>query len=494
MAVALPLRSGSTDDPATPLAEVTFAVVDLETTGGSPDALGVTEIGTLKFRGGECLGTFHTLVNPGVPIPPFVGDLTGITDAMVMPAPAIVEVLPSFLEFLHGSVVVGHNVQYDLAFLDAALAAYGYPALAGHRRVDTLALARRLVRDDTTDHRLATLAHELRVPTTPTHRALDDARATAEVLHALLERAAGLGVFGLDDLLELPRIRVHPLATKLRLTARLPRSRGVYLCRDRQGRVVYVGRAANLRGRVRRYFSGAGRRRIPPLLRETEAIEHEVHLHPLAAAVRQLRLVREHEPRLNPQPRAWRRYSYLQVGAARGRAPLSVVRQLRPDGSPALGPLPSTAAARALRNALVAAVPAGDLAATAERAFAADPDVLIETLVWHSEEAIATERFEDAARVRDALPVLRGAVARTHLLARARALGRVTVDGLEFDHGRLVLAPGDARRTDDAVAREEVDELLTVARWLVRRRLLSGASSAEPADASGVGYGSASYR
>jgi DNA polymerase-3 subunit epsilon len=295
------------DDPATPLHDVTFAVVDLETTGGAPAGCGITEIGAIRLRGGECEGTFQTLVNPGEPVPPSIVSLTGITDAMVGPAPGLGGVLASLLEFVSGAVIVGHNVRYDLAFLTAALAAHSYTPLPASPHVDTLALARRLVRDEVGDLTLATLARHLRVPTVPTHRALDDARATGEVLHALLERAGTLGVLALDDLLELPAIRPHPTSGKLRLTARLPRAPGVYLFRDRHDRVLYVGRAANLRARVRAHFAGDGRRVVPQLLRETAAIEHVVCAHPLEAAAQQRRLVREHEPRWRERGRSARR-------------------------------------------------------------------------------------------------------------------------------------------------------------------------------------------
>src|SRR5688500_4376816 len=101
----------SFDDLGTPLHQVTFCVVDLETTGGSPASCAITEVGAVKLRGGECLGTFQTLVNPGGPIPPAITVLTGITEAMVLPAPSVATVLPPLLEFLSGTVLVGHNVR-----------------------------------------------------------------------------------------------------------------------------------------------------------------------------------------------------------------------------------------------------------------------------------------------------------------------------------------------------------------------------------------------
>jgi DNA polymerase-3 subunit epsilon len=190
------------DDLGTSLVDVTFAVVDLETTGTVPGRSRIIEVGAAKYRGGQCLGTLQALVNPGCAVPPFVAVLTGITEALVAPAPPIEDVLPGLLGFLGDAVLVGHNLGYDTSFLDAALLASGRPRLA-HRRVDTLALARRLLGDEAPDHRLSTLARLFRTATQPTHRALDDALATAGVLHGLLERAGCLGILGLDDLLAL---------------------------------------------------------------------------------------------------------------------------------------------------------------------------------------------------------------------------------------------------------------------------------------------------
>src|ERR1041385_6639826 len=144
-------RQQSFDELGTPLAEVTFVVVDLETTGASPRTEAITEIGALRLRGGELLGTFETLVNPGIPIPPLITVLTGITEAMVLPAPTIAEVLPAFCEFAGGAGgragLPAHNPRFDIAFPAAALIAHGRPRLPT-RRVDTIGLARRLVRDE----------------------------------------------------------------------------------------------------------------------------------------------------------------------------------------------------------------------------------------------------------------------------------------------------------------------------------------------------------
>jgi DNA polymerase-3 subunit epsilon len=285
-------------DLATPLYDVTFVVVDLETTGTAPGSDAITEIGALKLRGGEVLGRFESLVQPGEAVHPFVSALTGITDAMLAPAPNVQQVLPSFLEFLGNAVVVGHNVRFDCSFLDAALVAHDYSPL-DNWRVDTVALARRLVCDETVNHKLATLAHHFHASVEPVHRAYADAAATADLLHALLERAAFYGAFGLDDLLTLPSMRAHTSSAKLSLTAHLPRTPGVYQFRDRRSEVLYVGAAANLRGRVRSYFAADGRRTVPQLVRSLTRIDHEVFGTEPEAELRRAELVERLRPRYN---------------------------------------------------------------------------------------------------------------------------------------------------------------------------------------------------
>lgn len=180
-----------------------FVVLDVETTGASPAMGALIEIAAARYRGGECDGVFQTLLHPAVPIPPLISMLTGITDDMVTDAPCVRSVLPALLEFLRASVLVGHNIAFDLSFLDAALSESGRDPL-DHQSIDTLALARSMLRPDVPNCRLVTLARALQLEHRPSHRALDDVRATADLLHGLIERATGYGVFVLADLMEVP--------------------------------------------------------------------------------------------------------------------------------------------------------------------------------------------------------------------------------------------------------------------------------------------------
>ena len=511
-------------DLGTPLADVTFCVLDLETTGGSPTECAITEVGAVKLQGGESLGTFQTMVNPGTAIPPEITVLTGITQAMVVGAPRIESVLPALLEFVGDAVVVGHNVHFDIGFLRAALERSGRPPLE-NPSVDTCRLARRLLADEVPNCRLATLAGRLRLSHSPTHRALDDALATGDLLHVLLERAAALGVLGLDDLLALPTIAGHPQAAKLRLTNDLPRRPGVYLFRDRTGTVLYVGRATDLRSRVRSYFSAETRRKVGQLLRELHSIDHVVCTGPLEAAVVEVRLIHAHRPRFNRAGTRWRRYRYLKL-TPEPFPRLSIVRAVRPDGATYLGPLPSHRNARLVADAIECAVPlrrctkkpgrsrrtgpcapaqlgvatcpcAGDISEArygqiVERVrvgLTTDPSTLLAPLRARIDALAGSERFEEAADLRDRARALSAALRRQRLTDDLRLAGRVVIDlddrgGAEVVGGRLVRAwgpdrqpallpvegaapqPSPAAPEPEALSTEDADEVTCIAGWL----------------------------
>jgi DNA polymerase-3 subunit epsilon len=394
----------SFDDLGTPLSDVTFVVLDVETTGGSPESACLTEVAAARYRGGELLGTYRTFVRPDTRIPPYITALTGISDAMVADAPPVGEMLASFLEFLGGAVVVGHNVRFDLSFINHALTSTGRPRLA-NATVDTLALARRLVRDMVPNCKLGTLASSLRLDHQPCHRALDDVLATGDLLHALIERAGIYGIVGLEELLNLPKLVGHPQADKLRLTTRLPHRAGVYWFCDAAGNVLYVGKATDLQSRVRSYFSGDSRHKIGQLLRQLDAVHHHVCPGPLTAAVLEGRLIRAWAPPFNRQGKVRRKLSGAtssEPKRSRRRRGDPTTEQLEGDPAALLGPL-------------------------AERVTALS----------------INQRYEDAARVRDEAERLRHLMTRHRRVESLRRAGRMdlVVDGegmVTLDCGLLV--------------------------------------------------------
>jgi DNA polymerase III subunit epsilon len=511
----------SFDDLGTPLADVTFCVLDLETTGGSRTDDMITEVGAVKVRGGECLGTFQTLVNPGRAIPPRISILTGLTDSLVAPAPRIETILPSLLSFLGGSVLVAHNAGFDIGFIRAALERAGRPAWNG-TVVDTVHLARRLVRDEVPNCKLATLASRLRLDHQPTHRALDDALATTDLLHYLIERASGFGVLGLDDLVALAKIGGHPMASKLKLTSGLPRTPGVYMFRGPRDSVLYVGKATNLRQRVRSYFGSDDRRKIGPMLRETQSVSHVELPDPLTAEVVETRLIGRLLPRYNRRGTTSNKYCYVKLDTDTAWPRLSIVKNPAAHGVH-LGPLPSRAMATLVVEALHTAVPLrrctqrlgrnytapldapvcsaaqlgvahcpcsgtadpADYAAAVEhveRAMNGEPSFVVDQLRLRMTRLAAQQRFEEAAMTRDRLSALLGAIRRTMLIQALGAAGDAEIELGDITwivrNGQLadvqtrttltaalpVTALGSVE-CDRPVSREHVDEALCLAKF-----------------------------
>jgi DNA polymerase III epsilon subunit family exonuclease len=195
------------------LVDVPFVVFDLETSGAAPTTgAAVTEIGAVKVLGGTVIGEFQTFVNPGHLLSDFITSLTGITDSMLADAPSIDQVLPTFLDFLGSefeTVLVAHNSPFDMSFMKSAAAAHSYQ-WPDYKVIDTARVARYVLdRDEVPNCKLSTLAPFFGSATAPTHRALDDARATVDVLHGIFERLGSHNVTTLDQLLKFKRKRAR---------------------------------------------------------------------------------------------------------------------------------------------------------------------------------------------------------------------------------------------------------------------------------------------
>jgi DNA polymerase-3 subunit epsilon len=462
----------------TPLSEVTFSVLDLETTGASAATSAITEVGAVKVRRGEVLGTFQTLVDPGEPVPAFIRLLTGISDTMLLEAPPIEAVLPSLLEFLGDSVIVAHNARFDVGFLNTALLGAGYEPLT-NRVVDTAGLARKVLAGDVPNHKLSTLVAHLRCAHIPTHRAYADAIATTDVLHHLIERVAGYGVVTLEDLMAISRSRLDGTFSKVVLAQNLPHGIGVYRFVGARGNTLYVGKATDLRSRVRSYFYGDPRRKIRDLLHETQSISVQCHASMLEAEIAEAAAIARETPpynRMGKSRPAW----YVRV-VIRAKVPkVAAARTCKDDGSIYLGPFPSRTS-RALIDAFRDALAlhrcsqperckgcafselrtcAGTDARGHRRqiailamALSAEPDRLLAPIVARMLRLAAQERFEEAAELRDRGALLERTVHR-HLETQAlldAAEVVVASGGRAFllRDGRLAAA-ADAKDTSDA--------------------------------------------
>ncbi len=190
------------------LSSADFVVVDLETTGSQAPPSRITEIGAFRVRGGEIVDRFHSLVNPETPIPPFVVELTGISDKMVSDAPKFGEIADDLLRFVGDSIVVAHNASFDLGFLNHEIGRVYKDYRLGNPSLCTVQLSRSLI-SEIENHKLKTVANYYSIDLVKHHRADHDARATAEILVNLLKEVEALGVSSLGAVRRLGKKKDH---------------------------------------------------------------------------------------------------------------------------------------------------------------------------------------------------------------------------------------------------------------------------------------------
>jgi len=487
------------DDLGTSLADVTFVVVDLETTGGSATDSAITEIGAVKVRGGVVVAEFATLVRPNVAIPAFITVLTGISNSMVAYAPRIETALPAFLEFAQGSTLVAHNARFDISFLKAAAASTGH-AWPGFAVLDTVHLARQLVgRDEAPNHKLSSLAQLFGARTTPDHRALHDAQATVDVLHALIARVGNLGVQTLEELMSYSGRVASATRRKRFLADAMPSAPGVYIFKDHAGRPLYVGTSVDIRRRTRTYFtSSETRRRMSEMVGLAESITPIVCETRLEAQVREHRLIATHKPPYNRRSRHPEKVVWVKL-TVEAFPRLSIVSTMRDDGADYVGPFNQRLGAAAAIAAVHDVVPirqcttrlsskgtasacileelgrcgapcagrqsVSDYALVARRAREAligDSSQVLRDFRRRLDDLTADERFEDAALVRDRMLALVRAAARAQRLAPLRNSPEVIAARRRDSGGWDVICVRYGRLAGAAVSRAGVSPLPTI--------------------------------
>src|SRR6266566_3744319 len=357
-----------------PLEDIEFVVVDTETTGLRPGHHRVIELAGIRMRAGEVIGTFQSLLNPGIRLPAFIVQFTGIKQEMVATAPKAHEVFLDFLHFIDGAVLVGHNVGFDIGFLsyEARLLGYDFP-IDG---LDTIPLARRFL-PGLRRFKLYKVANHLKIPTANRHRALGDAKVTAAIFMKLLELAEQQGIETLGHLrrrLQLPvawsgditqatttrqieqlRIdgKVSVQSIILRPTGSLflnpawkqdfPARPGVYLMKDAFGQVIYVGKAKCLKDRLASYYNQplGYTRKMDGLLQSVKVIETRVLGSELEALLVESQLIKELQPTYNVQLRNYELYPFIKIDIQHPFPRVYATREVAADGARYFGPFRS---------------------------------------------------------------------------------------------------------------------------------------------------------
>ena len=228
-----------------------FAIVDLETTGGNSNFHNIIEIAIIIHDGQKIIDQYQTLVNPGYPIPPFITTLTGITDEMVQDAPFFEDIAANVTSILSNHIFVAHNVSFDYSFIKKALAKHDI--IFNKRKICTVRLSRKLI-PGLRSYSLKSLCQYLNIINKRAHRAMADTEATTKLLEHLLEVDPDMKI--INGTLKRKREALLPPNVPAKIIEKLPEKIGVYYFHDQQGKIVYIGKASNLKQRVKEHLSG----------------------------------------------------------------------------------------------------------------------------------------------------------------------------------------------------------------------------------------------
>lgn len=402
----------------TPALRGHWVVVDVETTGLGAGAE-ITEIGAVRVRDGRITDEFSSLARPSRPIPPFITSLTGITPAMVADADPISSVLNRFIDWsgldAEGApVLVAHNASFDVGFLRRAARAAGRP-WPKPRVADTLALARlALPRPLVRNHKLATIASYFGTTTTPEHRALGDARATAEVLLGFIDLLASAGATDVEDLVALSDAAPARRPSTPPFVSELPTTPGVYHFVDMSGDTLYVGSASSLRSRVSSYYTRAEKR---PKVQRMMSLASGIRSFPtssvLEARIRELRDIATLAPPYNSASRRQACQHWVVRDGHRAVVTSTVSLEELPR---ALGPFGTRTHATRAADAITRALDetgARDVTAFIDEAVTgtslAVPTAMTEAMTRLAAQGL----FEPAARARDGLSAYMAGVERS---------------------------------------------------------------------------------
>lgn len=278
-----------------------YAIIDVETTGGSTKSSKITELAVFKHDGTRIIDTFSTLVDPEIPIPEFIARLTGINDQMVQGAPKFYEIAKQFIEFTEGCIFVAHNCAFDYGMIRSEFKHLGYD----YRRSQLCTVrASRYVLPGYTSYSLGKITKELGISINGRHRAGGDAEATAELFTILHEKdPKGLETFIQDDIN--PKI-LHP-NLDLEALEEIPNKPGIYKLFNDVNKLIYVGKSKHIRKRIDQHLKNNKTMKGELMRQEIARIEFELTGSELIALLYESELIKQHTPLYN---RALKRNSF----------------------------------------------------------------------------------------------------------------------------------------------------------------------------------------
>lgn len=231
-----------------------YAILDIETTGGKYNEEGITEIAIYKFDGHTITDQFISLVNPEIPIQPFVVNLTGINNEMLRQAPKFYEVAKRIVEITEDTIIVAHNASFDYRILQTEFNRLGFEF--ERQTLCTVELSKKLL-PDVKSYSLGKLVRELGIPMSDRHRASGDAKATVTLFKLLLSKDTRKEIISNTIRLE-PKKQID--SKLLRIIEKIPGETGVYYMHKEDGTIIYIGKSRNLKRRIIQHFTSDNRK------------------------------------------------------------------------------------------------------------------------------------------------------------------------------------------------------------------------------------------
>jgi len=340
------------------LSNSTISVIDIETTGLSADYNRITEIALVKISNGKIISEYSTLVNPEQFIPPYITGLTGITNELVHGKPTFKQVYPDIKKKIESSAAAlgGHNVSFDYRFMNSSAERYGFEKIT-LPSLCTCRLARRLnlpVHSKSLDN----LSRFYGIKRSRAHRALDDARATAKIFINFIDKM--VREFNLETLEEILSFQhrkiygyVKPSAKMLELRKAakdFPESPGVYMMRNKDDEIIYVGKSSNLKKRAGSYFyhNTSHDVKTKKLLRHVRKIEYQTTGSELSALIFESRLIKKHKPDFNSAGIRYKRLPFIKIDVQNDYPKAVKSYDIKLDGARYYGPFRSSRTVNAL--------------------------------------------------------------------------------------------------------------------------------------------------
>jgi DNA polymerase-3 subunit epsilon len=294
------------------LSSTPFVVIDCETTGVNPFTDAITEIAAITICEGAQTGSFHALINPEQELTRRIIELTSITNEELIGCPTINQILPSLLEFIGDKIIVGHNIKFDISFINNALKRNSYQSL-NNKYIDTLTIAKKIYMNEVANFKLGTLTKHIKSKNQPTHRAYSDVLATIDLFHDLIEKSSALGVKGVNDFLAIPSKRSRSRFSKRSLAEKAPNKPGIYFFTSIQGDILYIGKSRNIKERLRSYFISDDRQKIGQLIYNTDKIEYITTPSAYEARILELRSLQLYKPQYNTADISESKFVYLTI-------------------------------------------------------------------------------------------------------------------------------------------------------------------------------------